>query len=224
MRIHQETLREILQRRGLDADEILSSLSSNVHCKPKKRAKLIRNYRLSDDEIAEYHRQRLIRQKIREFERKCISEFNIKSVMLSPLRDLVILRRSNEAIVWLLERRVRFETPQVKRFIAQQLPKIRVKTLNPISLMIIDLRNRTISELKTFHQKPHSIRSFREPQPIRYDEFVLIRFKHFPDLPAIRMIWSEFIDRRKRWAKSALADKLEISRDGQRWFPLTIFG
>lgn len=224
MRIHQETLREILQKRGLDADEILSSLSSNVHFRPKKRAKLIKNYRLSDAEIAEFERQRFVQSKIREFERKHISEFRIKSVMLSPLRDLVVMKRSGQAIIWLIERGVQKRTPQVKRFIAQKLPQIKIRTFKPISLMIIDLRNRTISELRTSHHKPRSISSFREPEPIRYDEFILIRFKHLPDLQPIKMTWSEFIDRRKRWARSALADKLEISRDGQRWFTLTIFG
>lgn len=224
MKLSQETLREILERRGLDADEILSSLSSGVHFKRKSRPKLVRHYRLTDTEIQEFERQRLIQAKIRELERREISEFSIKSAMLTPLRDLVILKRKNEAIIWLIERGVSKRTPQVKRFIAQQLPKIRVRTLKPIGVMVIDLRNRTISELKTSHHKPRSISSFREPEPIRYDQFIFIRFKYLPDLKPIKMTWSEFMERRKRWARSALADKLEISRDGQRWFSLTIFG
>jgi len=215
-----EILRQVLEKSGVDprAAAILASLQA------KKRGKRTEiSYR--DPSISEKAaEERRILEAIRKAKEEPASLLSLRSAPISPSKSVVEVRTGDTVVLWLVRETTKRRKPRTKRILAQNLPPVRVRTVeverivvsSPQHLMTIPLRlpgrsgriSLPASERKAVLNPPTEWQ-------LRLQGGSAVLFVAADDIKEFR----EWIKRIRD--KYPIGKRLEISCDGEKWTPLT---
>ena len=211
-------LAEELKMAGLTDDrifEILSNVFPEKRESRRKRAKLVLAEKLPE-EIVEAYRREL---SLRAAERRLMRQerlLEMRSIFVGGTRILGWVRQGEEGTLWDLRRTVKARTPQTRRFLAQKLPKIRVRTVDV--RMVIVARPNQDEMVLTFPVRSSGVRL--TPDLLRErPSVVLLRVHHRNGIEECEIDiedWRDVVRSIPSFCRRCL--RVEISTDGERWF------
>jgi len=211
-------LAEELKMAGLTDDrifEILSNVFPEKRESRRKRAKLVLAEKLPE-EIVEAYRREL---SLRAAERRLMRQerlLEMRSIFVGGTRILGWVRQGEEGTLWDLRRTVKARTPQTRRFLAQKLPKIRVRTVDV--RMVIVARPNQDEMVLTFPVRSLGVRL--TPDLLRErPSVVLLRVHHRNGIEECEIDiedWRDVVRSIPSFCRRCL--RVEISTDGERWF------
>lgn len=173
--------------------------------KRRRRARLVAHYRETYQAI----------QAMPKAKRE-LPELRFKVIPASTTRDFIVISSSTKTI-FLLEQKTVKRTPRTKRLIAQKLPVVKQITAEPVAVFVVDNDDIKLLELKNDSPKRHIPLPPNEPAPPKR---VLVRLQG--GSACITVDFDEFLMKRRQWLNSPLGNRLEVSVNGSKFFPLSI--
>jgi hypothetical protein len=222
MKVPTEVLRrylaEELREAGLTDERILDILNKVLPEKrepSRKRARLVLVEKLPQEVVEKYRKE----LELRAAERKLLRrerELTMRTIFVGGTRILGWVRQGEEGTLWDLRRTVKARTPQTRRFIAQKLPKIRVRTVD-VRMVIVTRPNQDEIVL-TFPSRSSGVTL--TPDLLRErPRTVLIRVHHRHGTEECEVEiddWRDLVRSIPPFCRRCL--RVEISTDGERWF------
>jgi hypothetical protein len=135
-------LAEELEAIGLTDEKILAILGKVLPARSeptRRRAKLVLSQKLPDETVEQFRRELALRAAERKLLRR-ERELTMRTIFVGGTRILGWVRQGEEGTLWDLRRTVKARTPQTRRFLAQKLPKIRVRTVD-VRMVIVTRPN-----------------------------------------------------------------------------------
>jgi hypothetical protein len=224
MKVPTEVLRrylaEELREAGLTDERILDILNKVLPEKrepSRKRARLVLVEKLPQEVVEKYRKE----LELRAAERKLLRrerELTMRTIFVGGTRILGWVRQGEEGTLWDLRRTVKVRTPQTRRFLAQKLPKIRVRTVD-VRMVIVTRPNQDEIVL-TFPPRRQSGVALTPDMLRKSPDTVMIRVHHRDGMEECEVgveDWREIVKSIPSFCRRCL-QKVEVSVDGQRWF------
>ena len=217
VRISEEFLREALLSRGLSEDavaEVLATVQARSRGR-RPRAVLVRAERMSQDQLEEIRRERMLRMAERVFNRQN-RPLDVAVLQVSPSRTISVVRQGEEVTVWDLRPTTGRRRPSTKRLIAQNLPAVRVRSYEVLRVVVS--RPEGASVLAFPSGRSSGVRLTPDMLQSR-PERVYLRWmsdgRWFQiELPADE--WKQVLQTVTCFRKKR--KKMEVSADGSTWF------
>jgi hypothetical protein len=211
-------LAEELRQVGLSDEKIAEILGRVLPEKReplRKRARLVLVEKLPQ-EVAESYRREL---ELRAAERKLLRrerEFEHSVWFVGGTRVIGFVRQGEEATLWDLRKTERKKAPSTRRFIAQKLPPIRVRTVDVRCIIVA--KNQEEKAVLTFPSRQSGVAL--TPDMLRKrTNTVMIRVHHRNGTEECETgieDWREIVKSIPSFCRRCL--KIEVSTDGERWF------
>jgi hypothetical protein len=223
MKVSADALRrylaEELREAGLTDEKISDILNKVLPEKrepSRKRAKLVLVEKLPQEVAERYRRELELRAAERELLRR-ERELTMRTIYIGGTRILGFVRQGEEATLWDLRRTVRARTPQTRRFLAQKIPKVRVRTVD-VRCIIVAKPNQEEVGL-TFPARQSGVRL--TPDLLRERPSVAFLRVHRKDGEVEECEvdicdWKDIVKSIPPFCLRCL--RVEISTDGERWF------
>jgi hypothetical protein len=210
-----EELREV----GLTEEkiwEILNKVLPEKHEPHRKRARLVLVQKLPDEVVQEYRRELWLRAAERKLLRR-ERELTMRTIFIGGTRILGFVRQGDEATLWDLRKTEKKRAPSTRRFIAQKLPPVRVRTVD-VRCIIVAKPNQDEIVL-TFPSRSSGVTL--TPDLLRErPSVVLLRVYHrngeIEECEVDFENWRDIVRSIPPFCMKCL--KVEISVDGKRWF------
>jgi len=210
-------LRQVAEQMGLnpDAVEALSSLKTRRVGRTKAGLEIsYRDGRISE----EFRRQQILRASAKL--KEPAAPLQISSVLVSPTRSIVVLRRGEEVTIWQLRLGVAKKRPRIKRPIAQLLPAQKVRTV-AVEKIIVSTPTSTSVLVTAARQRgvplPEAERQAIFNPPSQW----FLRLADGEHVVVLEGTPGEIREKLKRMQKLPIAERLVISRNLESWVRLS---
>jgi hypothetical protein len=210
-----EELREV----GLTEEkiwEILNKVLPEKHEPSRKRAKLVLVQKLPDEVVEEYRRE----LELRAAERKLLRrerELTMRTIFVGGMRILGFVRQGDEATLWDLRKTEKKRAPSTRRFIAQKLPPIRVRTVD-VRCIIVAKPNQDEIVL-TFPSRSSGVTltpDLLKERPSTAIIRVTSRDGRVEECEVEIENWRDLVRSIPSFCRRCI--RVEVSTDGERWF------
>ena len=211
-------LAEELREAGLTEEkiwEILNKVLPEKHEPSRKRAKLVLVQKLPDEVVEEYRRELELRAAERELLRR-ERELTMRTIFIGGTRILGFVRQGDEGTLWDLRKTERKRAPSTRRFIAQKLPPIRVRTVD-VRCIIVAKPNQDEMVL-TFPARSSGVTLTPDLLKER-PRTVMIRVYHRGGTEECEIDiedWRDVVRSIPSFCRRCI--RVEVSTDGERWF------
>jgi hypothetical protein len=222
MKVSADALRrylaEELREAGLTDERILGILNKVLPEKrepSRKRARLVLVEKLPQEVVEKYRKE----LELRAAERKLLRrerELTMRTIFVGGTRILGWVRQGEEGTLWDLRRTVKVRTPQTRRFIAQKLPPIRVRTVDVRCIIVAKPNQEGI--VLTFPSRSSGVTLTPDLLKER-PRTVLIRVHHRHGTEECEVEiddWRDLVRSIPSFCRRCI--RVEISTDGERWF------
>jgi len=211
-------LAEELREAGLSEDRIFEILKVLPEKREsvRKRAKLVFSEKLPEEVVRQFRHELWLRAE----ERRLIRQertLEMRTIFVGGTRILGWVRQGDEATLWDLRRSVKARTPQTRRFLAQKLPRIRVRTVD-VRCIIVAKPNQEEVGL-TFPARSSGVRITPDLLKERPDTAIIrvtARDGRVEECEVDIENWRDLVRAIPSFCRRCL--KVQISTDGERWF------
>ena len=216
--LERKYLAEELRKAGLSEDriwEILNKVLPEKHEPHRKRARLVLVEKLPDEVVQEYRRE----LELRAAERKLLRrerELTMRTIFIGGTRILGWIRQGDEGTLWDLRKTERKRAPSTRRFIAQKLPPIRVRTVD-VRCIIVAKPNQDEMVL-TFPARQSGVTLTPDLLRERPDTAIIrvtARDGRVEECEVDIENWRDLVRAIPSFCRRCL--KVQISTDGERW-------
>jgi hypothetical protein len=212
-------LREELVRAGI-SDEKVSEILDRVfpekrETSQRRRAKLVLVEKLPQ-EVVERYRKEL---ELRAAERKLLRrerEFEHSVWFVGGTRVIGFVRQGEEATLWDLRKTERKKAPSTRRFIAQKLPPVRVRTVDVRRIIVAKSNQEEV--VLAFPSRSSGVTLTPDLLKER-PRTVLIRVHHRHGTEECEVEiddWRDLVRSIPPFCRRCI--RVEVSTDGERWF------
>jgi hypothetical protein len=224
MKVPTEVLRrylaEELREVGLTDEKISDILNKVLPEKrepSRKRARLVLVEKLPQEVVEKYRKELELRAAERKLLR-CERELTMKTIFIGGTRILGWVRQGEEGTLWDLRRTVKARTPQTRRFIAQKLPPVRVRTVDVRCIIVAKPNQEEV--VLTFPSRSSGVTLTPDLLRERPSTVLFRVWRKDGEIEECELAiddWREVVRSIPPFCRRCFL-KIEVSVNGERWF------